>query len=157
MAKRGKSPRAQIPLRIPEASRAKLEKSAKARGVSMNAEIVMRLERSFEVQDRLGGAYVAEILEVAGMAMRSSGRLAALFAGASLDNWLVHPFCYDQAVAAAVAVLEAHRPRAEIVQPSPRVAQEVGEPPAGAGLPEIMANLGELVATYELRKKEQDK
>ncbi len=47
MAKRGNSPRAQIPLRIPEALRAQLEKAAKAGNRSMNADISSRLEMSF--------------------------------------------------------------------------------------------------------------
>ena len=60
MAKRGKSPRAQVPLRIPEAIRARLERAAKAGKVSMNAEIVERLARSFELEDRFGGPRVRD-------------------------------------------------------------------------------------------------
>ena len=55
MAKRGKSPRAQVPLRIPEALRARLEKAAKAGNKSMNAEILERLEQSFQFDIRIGG------------------------------------------------------------------------------------------------------
>jgi hypothetical protein len=49
MAKRGKSARAQVPLRIPEALRARIEKAAKETGNSMNAEILNRLEGSFDI------------------------------------------------------------------------------------------------------------
>ena len=61
MAQRGKSARAQVPLRIPEAQRARLEKAAKSRGVSMNAEIVERLAQSFGAEDRLGGPQMVEV------------------------------------------------------------------------------------------------
>jgi hypothetical protein len=46
MARRKASARVQVPVRMLEAMRAKLEKSAKARGVSLNGEIVGRLQQS---------------------------------------------------------------------------------------------------------------
>ena len=63
MAKRGKSPRAQLPLRIPEALRARIERAAKETGNSMNAEIRERLEESFDIEDRLGGPQLLELIE----------------------------------------------------------------------------------------------
>jgi hypothetical protein len=47
MAKRKPTARVQVPVRMLEAMRAKLEKSANARGVSFNGEIVGRLHDSF--------------------------------------------------------------------------------------------------------------
>jgi hypothetical protein len=47
MAKRKPTARVQVPVRMLEALRARLEKSAKARGVSLNGEIVGRLHDSF--------------------------------------------------------------------------------------------------------------
>ena len=46
MAKRKATARVQVPIRMLEAMRAKLAKSAKGRGVSLNAEIVHRLNAS---------------------------------------------------------------------------------------------------------------
>ena len=46
MARRKPTARVQVPVRMLEAMRAKLEKSAKARGVSLNGEIVGRLQQS---------------------------------------------------------------------------------------------------------------
>jgi hypothetical protein len=159
MALRGKSARAQVPLRIPEVQRARIEKAAKARGASMNAEIVERLERSFELEDRLGGPRVAGILEVVGAAMQSTGHSAAMFAGVDRDSWLGHPFCFDQAAKAAVAVLEHHRPPGEIVVPAPNVVETVGGDPLESAkrLRQVIAELGVLMAAKEIKKKEQDK
>ena len=46
MVRRKASAKVQVPVRMLEAMRAKLEKSAKARGVSLNGEIVGRLHQS---------------------------------------------------------------------------------------------------------------
>lgn len=55
MAERG-SPRTQMPLRIPEALRARIEKAAREAGQSMNAEITARLEGSFSRDDQFSDA-----------------------------------------------------------------------------------------------------
>jgi hypothetical protein len=47
MAKRSKTATADLGLRVKETLRSQIERAAKANGVSMNAEIVDRLERSF--------------------------------------------------------------------------------------------------------------
>jgi hypothetical protein len=60
MTKRPRTAIVQIGLRLPEPLRAHLEKAAKERGVSINAEIVTRLEHS---RDRAGLLY--EVLELA--------------------------------------------------------------------------------------------
>ena len=46
MARRKATARVQVPVRMLEAMRAKLEKAAKTRGTSLNAEIVHRLNAS---------------------------------------------------------------------------------------------------------------
>ena len=53
MAKTKKQGAAQYPLRLPDDLRSRVEKSAKDRNVSINAEILERLERSFEIEERL--------------------------------------------------------------------------------------------------------
>ncbi|MCZ6861987.1 MAG: Arc family DNA-binding protein [Alphaproteobacteria bacterium] len=121
MAKRGKSPRAQVPLRIPEAQRARIEKAAKSRGVSMNTEIIERLERSFEIEDRLGGPKVTELVETIGIVMRSTGEHTATFLDGSKTydqgEWLAVPYAFDQARRAANTILEYHKPKGPIVVP----------------------------------------
>jgi hypothetical protein len=49
MAKRAQSDTVQLNLRIKEAVRQKIEESAREHGISMNAEIVARLQRSLEL------------------------------------------------------------------------------------------------------------
>ena len=117
MAKRGKSPRAQVPLRIPEALRARIEKAAKETGQSMNAEITNRLEGSFGTEDRLGGPQLVELLEAMARAMKITGQTAVLAESNKVMNqgeWLRLPYAFDQAAQAAAAVLEQHRPHAQV-------------------------------------------
>ncbi|MDJ0981194.1 MAG: Arc family DNA-binding protein [Kiloniellales bacterium] len=49
--------RAQVGLRLPEDLRKRVEKAAKGQGVSMNAEIVSRLERSFMQDEETARAF----------------------------------------------------------------------------------------------------
>ena len=166
MAKRGKSPRAQVPLRIPEAQRARIEKAAKARGVSMNAEIVERLERSFQTEDRLGGPRVAGLIEIVAATMKLVGEQAAFWVDSSrLHNqggWLDQPYGFEQAKQAAESVIEAHRPPGKIVQPNPRTLlaskrQTKFDPKVlAAQTRENFMNLGKLTAYGELIKRRQD-
>jgi hypothetical protein len=55
---RNKSATVQIGVRLPESLRANIEKAAKQRGVSMNAEFIARIERSIGLSGLLG-----EVLE----------------------------------------------------------------------------------------------
>ena len=63
MTKRGKSPTAQVKLRIPEALRVRIERAAKAGNTykSLNTEILERLEASFHFDGRIGGARLSEM------------------------------------------------------------------------------------------------
>lgn len=67
---RAKSATIDIKVRMKEPLRAKLEKAAKERGISLNAEAVDRLERSFQTQavliETLGGKDAYSILKVLG-------------------------------------------------------------------------------------------
>ncbi len=161
MAKRGKSARAQVPLRIPEALRARIEKAAKARGASMNAEIVERLARSFETEDRLGGPRVVELIETIATVMRSTGEHAGFYETGKVTNrgeWLALPYAYDQAIKAATAVLKSHKPPGKIVVPVPNVVEVVGGDPkeTAARLSQMFAELGPLMAAREIKKREQN-
>ena len=161
MAKRGKSPRAQVPLRIPEATRARLEKAAKARGVSMNAEIVERLARSFETEARLGGPRVVELIETIAKVMRSTGEHAGFYETGKLANqgqWLALPYAFDQATKAANAVLKHYKPKGKIVLPKADVGEVVGGDPkeTAARMYQMLTELGPLMAARAIKKREQD-
>ena len=65
MARRKATAKVQVPIRMPEALRAQLERSAKAKGptVSLNAEIVHRLTQSF-LQEEITQAVRSAVREV---------------------------------------------------------------------------------------------
>ena len=71
MAKRKPTQIVQVGTRLPERMRVALEKSAKARGESLNAEIVRRLEMSLSADKQLILAYGGNWLSV----IRSGGDL----------------------------------------------------------------------------------
>jgi hypothetical protein len=169
MAKRGKSARAQVPLRIPEALRARIDRAAKEAGNSMNAEIGERLERSFETEDRFGGPQLVELMEMIAIVMRSTGQNAAFYETGKRPHqgeWLALPYAFDQAIKAAVAVLEQHRPPGEVVVPAERVIEQIKERwPDHPDNDRIdvdllyrrLAQMGEAGATSWLPKREKDK
>jgi hypothetical protein len=68
MAKRSRSDTVQLKLRIKEPWRAKVEAAAKARGVSLNAELADRIERSFSYEREYGGRETAALLRWLGAA-----------------------------------------------------------------------------------------
>ena len=132
MARRAQSETVQIGLRVKEPLRARLEEAARARGVSVNAEVVRRVEASFE-QDRwiesvFGSEDVFRLMQAVAAAMnRAGGRAAVLATIANLwrrtgqripaATWIDFPYAYSQAVQAATRVLEALRPPGELVEP----------------------------------------
>ncbi len=163
MAQSPKTTRAQVGLRVPESLRAKLEKAADVAGNSMNSEILTRVQQSFELEDRLGGPRMVDLIETIASVMKSAGEHAGFYATGKLANegeWMSVPFAFDQATAAAVAILEYHRPPGEIVQPTPNIVQVV----VGGGdrdesveqIRQMMANLGQMLADYELKKRKHD-
>ena len=163
MAKRGKSPRAQVPLRIPEALRARLEKAAKAGKVSMNAEIVERLQRSFETEDRLGGPRAVELIETIAVVMKLTGESAGVMESGKLakqGKWLSLPYAFDQAAQAAITILKRHaEPLGKIVEPEPNIVEVVDGDPKEAEKQYrwMVKNLGEMFAFKEMRDREKKK
>ena len=167
MAIRGKSPRAQVPLRIPEAGRARLEKAAKARGISMNAECVERLDSSFQFEDRLGGPRLVELIETIASVMRTTGEVAASFTNdPNTDDqgkWLAVPYAFDQAVKAANTILEYHRPKGPIVEPKlppyievAVVGKSFDPEESAAQLRDYVRNVGNGMAAGKLLMRRQD-
>jgi hypothetical protein len=161
MAQRGKSARAQVPLRIPEALRARIGEAAKDEGRSMNAEILKRLEQSFDFEDRLGGRGMVDMIEQVASAMKSAGEWAGEFAFAtrplsgSKYMWRSSPWAYDHAMRAAVGVLEYFRPPGEIVPPGPNpdIVEFVGDLDQAR---EELRDLARRTADDELTKEEKD-
>ena len=166
MAKKGKPARAQVPLRIPQALHARLERVAKRNGISMNAEIAYRLVGSFEAEEKLGGPRVVEMIETIATVMKSTGAHAGFTESGKLTNqgeWLDLPYAFDQATKAASTILEHYRPPGEIVVPKPNLVEVIGvrgtkvDPKESAAqLSRFWADIGPAMAALELRKKEQD-
>jgi hypothetical protein len=103
-------------LRLPETLRTEIEAAAIGRGVSMNSEMVHRLERSFSQQDILEpalalayGEKFARLLLILARVMSGTGR-RALFEQREFrdepDSWMADPYAFDQARWAAETVLE---------------------------------------------------
>lgn len=162
MPKAKKSVRAQVGLRLRESLRSRIEKAARNRDVSMNTEIMERLHQSFDFEGRLGGPQVTLVVETIAAAMRSSGRMAGFMATRQVskeDEWLTIPYAYDQAVKAAITVLEAHRPEGEIKVPRPAVHEVVGGDPMESEelLRHLIAELGPLMAEKEIKSRRQKK
>ena len=156
----------QLKVRMREPLRAQLEQAAKGTGHSMNAEMVERFEHSFDLEDRLGGPGMVDLMETIAIVMKSTGEHAGFFETGEVTNqgrWMRLPYAFDQAMAAAVAILEHHRPPGEIVEPKPRKFVVVGvgntevDPKESIERAQAMlANLGQLIAAGELKKREED-
>lgn len=164
MAKKRKPGSGQYPLRLPNDLRSRVEKASKDRNVSINAEILLRLERSFEMEDRFGGPQVVDLVETIATVMKTVGEHAMMYDDdlTSIDqlrDWLFQPYAFEQAKQAVNAVLEAYRPKGEIVAPTifKRGRGSKRDPKAYAALNrEVAENFGRLMAASELEKRKQD-
>jgi Arc-like DNA binding domain len=147
MPKRDEDASAQVKVRLKEPLRAALEEAARKRGISMNAEVISRLERSFEqdqrLQDVFGSAELFRLAQTLALVMEDTRRLAG-FGGDCDTRWLRHPFAYDQAVKAVNVILEALRPSGEIVQP--RITLDEANRHLEPLLQERVGRIGESVA-----------
>jgi len=134
MAKRKKTAHVDLRMRMQEPLRASIEKAAKKRGVSMNAEAVDRLERSFQIQsllyealDLAYGKTLAGILLWLGEIMQRTGRFTAMHhvagqienktyskIGIEISNtWFEIATARQHALDAAAYLLEMLRPTNE--------------------------------------------
>jgi hypothetical protein len=115
----------QIRIRAHKKLHKQLDIAATERGASMNAEIVDRLERSFQIDRIIGGPIVEDrpllaIAKLIAASMHDAGRHAAFTATRSVEvtaNWTENAYAYDQAIMAATTILEAFRPRGPVVAP----------------------------------------
>jgi hypothetical protein len=122
--KRREADTVQISVRTKEPLRLQLEAAAKTRGVSMNTEIVDRLQRSFENDRRLeeifGSREVYGVMRIIAAAIHETGLSAGFYSTSSIEGakgWLRNPWAYDQAVQAATRVLEVLRPAGDVMPP----------------------------------------
>ena len=127
---------ADIKVRLKEPLRARVEAAARDRGVSMNAEFISRLERSFVQDDELqvgpSGKDVILFMRAIMAAMKKAGEISAASrrpaAIVTDPPWLTEPHAFDQAVRAANGVMEAFRPPSEqFLPPATADARESGE------------------------------
>jgi TraY domain len=117
---RAEGPGDYVGFRSPRELKERLEAAAARSGRSLSTEAQIRLEKSFEKQDLLGGALelaygprLAGILMLLAEMTCQVGRMAGFTSGESgeaMDNWLDDAFAYDQAVTAASTILDAFRP-----------------------------------------------
>jgi hypothetical protein len=107
-----------IKIRMREPLRAEIERAAKEKNISMNAEMVTRLGRSFDYERALSGAMdlaygprLAVLLAAMGRAMNETGRLAEF-----PTDWMSVPALFNEAVGAADEVLESFRPAGDDIE-----------------------------------------
>jgi len=112
MARAKASKIVQVKARMREPLRARLEAVAKGRGVSINSELVDRLERSFAKDDAFGGLAIANMARLMAAAFLQGGQHAAQaqYPHWRPTQWIHNSDCYDAAVKAVVRALNSMRP-----------------------------------------------
>jgi Arc-like DNA binding domain len=126
MADRNKTATVDLGLRIKEPLRVQIEAAARDRGVSMNAEVVARIEHSFEAGEILDqaldfkfGKTLAGLLMLLAYVLDDTGRFTFLLTQqgrrhGDASEWIHNPFAFNQAVQAAALIFEMVRPEEEI-------------------------------------------
>ena len=115
-----------VRVRVREPVRAALEAAAQARGISVNAEVVGRLEGTFSVEallpqalDLQFGRETGAVLTLIGHAIRHTVRSSTIVnsAPAADDAWLDDAWLFEQAVKAVGVILEELRPAGKATPP----------------------------------------
>jgi hypothetical protein len=109
-------------IRMKEALRRRLETESRKHAVSLNAEMVRRLERSFEADERIEGAFGDPREYGLALLLSSAVRLAgeeAMKQSGRPGHWLSDPYGYATAIRAAVRVFYATSPAGPLVQLAP--------------------------------------
>ena len=120
-------------LKVTSDIKGRLENAARASGRTQSQEAEVRLERSFDHQELLPqvleltyGRQLAAVLLMLGQVMKTAGESAAFsetvhpgssFRPEGVRKWFDSPYGYDQAVRAAVRILDALRPRGNSEMP----------------------------------------
>jgi hypothetical protein len=154
----------QIGLRVPEDLRTKLLAAAAERGVAVNKEITDRLEKSFSEEMTIsatdGNGELYAVLRVVAAAMDLAGPMAAIMSEMNPEagkTWISNSIAYEQALKAAVAVLEALRPQTKT---SPHASmsgavETLGIEIATGILEEAATGLTRTVAPFETARAEK--
>ena len=155
-------PRVPLSLRITSDLKQKLSEAALGNERSLSQEVERRLEQTVREYDRLGGPQLTELMETIATVMKSTGQLAGFCEARRVTNrgeWLALPFAFDQAVKAAIIVLEHHRPPGEIIVPEVTVGKDIGEDPqeASAVIQQFSEDIGELFAIRKMQTREEGK
>jgi hypothetical protein len=113
MPTRPKTAVAGMKIRLREPLRARLEGEAKRKRISLNKELVARVEQSFTKDDAITEAFGGPDLRKVAMLMASAfaingGRTAE---EKSLDRWTNDPDCYLAGMLGVVGALMMHAPR----------------------------------------------
>jgi hypothetical protein len=106
MLRRKESETVQTGLRMKEQLRMRLEEAARERGVSLNAEIVTRLERSLAQEEAFGSAAAKQVAYLAAVAYNMAGRMR----GSGKSDWANDPDCHRAGVFAAIDALFGQLP-----------------------------------------------
>lgn len=113
MDEREKSATVDLKVRMKEPLRARIEAAAKERGVSMNAEAVDRLERSFATDDQHGSPQVANMARMMVSAFVAGGQMAAAEDGrpwSAPAEWIFDAAAYEAAAGQVLYMLAMFHP-----------------------------------------------
>jgi hypothetical protein len=124
MADRDQTATVDLKVRMKEPLRERIEAAARARGISMNAEAVARLEESFrdesllpQILDFAFGCQLSGLVLLLARVARETGVRISFDGKAAPAEPLNDPHVFDQMVRAITRALEAIRPPGEIKQP----------------------------------------
>jgi len=110
MATRKLSATVDLKVRMKEPLRARLEKASAKRGISMNAEAVDRLERSFNEDDSWGGPEILNMARLMAAAFIRGGQGARHPQKAAPADWINDPAFYEVAAETVYLALIAAQP-----------------------------------------------
>jgi hypothetical protein len=108
-----KNPTVQINARLRMSLRNRLQNAARANGVSANAELVSRLERSFAKDAEFGSQEETNLARLIASSFTLGGQRAAKAMKHpewTAAEWMVEPSCYEAAMEAVVSALQAAQP-----------------------------------------------
>ena len=113
MASRDRTAVVQLKTRMRELLRARLEAGAKRRRVTLNTEIVDRLEQSFAKEDAFEGPEMLNMARLMASAFIRGGQRGAhaqKHPEWTPTDWMNDPICYQTAVRAVMRALAAAQP-----------------------------------------------
>jgi hypothetical protein len=122
--------RASLGLKVTSEIKQRLDGAARANGRTQSQEAEARLEQSFRDEDLLPqildlayGRQTAALLMLLGRSIRDASSHAAFDAEGSLasaENWMNHPWAYQQAWEATRRIFDVFRPSSEPLAPRSR-------------------------------------